>query len=208
MSVAPQPTLMFVPSGSLPIACTSAPSCSNARGASSEYAPFAQSTAIRRPGEVGAEVRERRGRGSASAAPDGVLDRALRATGGASSSASISSSASSVSLRPRAVEELHAVVLGRVVRGGDDDAEVERGERDRRRRQHAAEHRGPAGRDDAARERRLELDPGAARVAPDEDAPGAAPKRRRAPEPLDEVGRDELADDPAHAVGPEVAATP
>ncbi len=32
-SVAPQPTLMFVPSGSLPIAVTSAPSCSNACGA-------------------------------------------------------------------------------------------------------------------------------------------------------------------------------
>ena len=36
VSVAPQPTLMFVPSGSLPIACTSAPSRSNARGASPE----------------------------------------------------------------------------------------------------------------------------------------------------------------------------
>ena len=32
-SVAPQPTLMFVPSGSSPIAVTSAPSCSNACGA-------------------------------------------------------------------------------------------------------------------------------------------------------------------------------
>ena len=36
VSVAPQPTLMFVPSGSLPIACTVAPSRSNARGASPE----------------------------------------------------------------------------------------------------------------------------------------------------------------------------
>jgi hypothetical protein len=31
--VAPQPTLMFVPSASSPIASTSAPSCSNACGA-------------------------------------------------------------------------------------------------------------------------------------------------------------------------------
>ena len=48
-SVAPQPTLMFSPFGSSPIACTSAPQRSNASGARPEYAPFAQSTAIRKP---------------------------------------------------------------------------------------------------------------------------------------------------------------
>ena len=48
-SVAPQPTLMFEPSGSMPIACTSAPSSENERGASPENAPFAQSRPIRRP---------------------------------------------------------------------------------------------------------------------------------------------------------------
>ena len=51
-SVAPQPTLMFDPSGWSPIATTSAPSCSNAFGAIAEYAPFAQSTAELQAGEV------------------------------------------------------------------------------------------------------------------------------------------------------------
>ena len=49
------------------------------------------------------------------------------------------------------VEELHAVVLGRVVRRRDDDAEVEREQRDSRGRQDAAEDAVAAGGDDAAR---------------------------------------------------------
>jgi hypothetical protein len=40
---------MFVPSGSDPIAVTSAPSCSKALGATPVYAPFAQSTTTFRP---------------------------------------------------------------------------------------------------------------------------------------------------------------
>ena len=56
-----------------------------------------------------------------------------------------------------AVEELDAVVLGRVVRGGDDRAEIEAEQRDRRSRQHAGEDGAPAGGGDAARERLLEL---------------------------------------------------
>jgi len=48
-SVAPQPTLMFVPSGWSPIVVTLAPSSRKAFGAVCEYAPFAQSTAIRSP---------------------------------------------------------------------------------------------------------------------------------------------------------------
>jgi hypothetical protein len=40
---------MFSPFGESPIACTSAPHCSNACGARPEYAPFAQSTTMRRP---------------------------------------------------------------------------------------------------------------------------------------------------------------
>ena len=59
-------------------------------------------------------------------------------------------------LLPVAVEELDAVVLGRVVRRGDDDAEVEPEQRDRGRRQHPAEHRVAACGDDTARERILE----------------------------------------------------
>ena len=103
-----------------------------------------------------------------------------------------------------AVEELDAVVLGRVVRGRDDDAEVEREQRDGGRRQHAAEDAVAAGRDDAARERLLELDARGARVAADEDLRRARPERRRAAEPLDELGRQELAHDAADTIGAEV----
>ena len=106
----------------------------------------------------------------------------------------------------RRVEELDAVVLGRVVRRRDDDAEVEREQRDRGRRQHAAEDAVAAGGDDAARERLLELDAGRARVAADEHLRGAGPERRRAAEPLDELRREELAHDPANTVGAEVPA--
>src|SRR3954467_12667343 len=81
-----------------------------------------------------------------------------------------------------AVEDLDAVVLGRVVRGRASAAEAERHERSRARRQHAAEHRVPVRRRDPARERVLELGPGGARVAADEDAPAAGPERRPAPE--------------------------
>ena len=45
MSVAPHPTLMFVPSGALPIACTSAPQRSNALGARPEYVQAARELA-------------------------------------------------------------------------------------------------------------------------------------------------------------------
>ena len=77
-----------------------------------------------------------------------------------------------------AVEELDAVVLGRVVRRGDDDPEVERVERDRGRRQHAAEDAVAAGRDDAARERLLELDARARVSRPTKTAP---PRSRASP---------------------------
>ncbi len=43
------------------------------------------------------------------------------------------------------VEELDAVVLGRVVRGGDHGPEIEREQRDRGGRQDTREHRVPAG---------------------------------------------------------------
>src|SRR5581483_6953601 len=69
-----------------------------------------------------------------------------------------------------AVEELDAVVLRRVVRGRDDDAEIEPKEGDGRRRHDTREHRGAACRRDAARERLLELATRRARVAADEDA--------------------------------------
>ena len=103
------------------MAWTSAPSCSKARGASDENAPFAQSTPIRIPersepkrsttcpryvvGDAG-ELLDR-----AASRRDGVeerLDLLLVLVDELSASA----------------EDLDAVVLGRVVRRGDDDAEV------------------------------------------------------------------------------------
>ncbi len=107
-------------------------------------------------------------------------------------------------LAPAAVEELDAVVLGRVVRRGDDDSEVEPQQRHRRCRHDASDHRRSAGRGHAARKRLLELLAGATGVAADEDAPAARPERRGLAEPLEQLGRDELANDPADTVGAEV----
>ena len=106
------------------------------------------------------------------------------------------------------VEELDAVVLRRVVRRRDDDAEIEPEQRDRGSRHDAGEHRGAAGRDDAARERLLELLARAARVAADEDAPAARPERGRLAELLDELDRDELAHDAPDPVGAEISTSP
>src|SRR5207247_9628089 len=65
-------------------------------------------------------------------------------------------------LQPVAVEELDAVVLRRVVRGGDDRAEIEREQRDGRRWEHAGEHRVPTRSHDPTRESLLERGPGRA----------------------------------------------
>jgi hypothetical protein len=58
-------------------------------------------------------------------------------------------------LLPAAAEDLDAVVRGRIVRRRDDGAEVEGEQRDRGCREHAAENRVPARRDDAPGERFL-----------------------------------------------------
>ena len=108
-------------------------------------------------------------------------------------------------LSPVGLEELDAVVLGRVVRRGDDGPQVLGEKGDRRSRQDSTENRGSACRGDSARERGLELRPRPARVAPHEDAARAAPESRRLSEPLDEVGRQVLPDNTANPVGPEVA---
>ena len=104
-----------------------------------------------------------------------------------------------------AVEELDAVVLRRVVRGGDDGAEIEREQRDGRRRQDACEHGMTARRRDAGGEGALELAARGTRVAPDEHGPAARPERCGATKALDELGREVLADDSPYAVGAEVA---
>ena len=102
------------------------------------------------------------------------------------------------------VEELDPVVLGRVVRGGDDAAEVERLQRHGRSRQHPGDHAVAAGRDDTARERLLELDARLARIPADEDLLGAGPERGRPPETFDQLRRQELANDATHTIGAEV----
>ena len=127
--------------------------------------------------------------------------------GGVSSSASIASSSAIGELVTLGVEELDAVVLGRVVGGGEDDAEILRQQRDRGRRQHAADDRDPACRDDPLDDGLLERRAGAARVAADEDAPAARPGGRRTAEPLDEIEGERLADDAANAIGAEVSAS-
>jgi hypothetical protein len=90
----------------------------------------------------------------------------------------------------------------------DDEPEVLREKRDRRRRQHTREDGGSARLDDASRERLLELGPGAAGVSSDEDAAAARPERHGASEALDELRRERVADDAADAVGPEPASFP
>ena len=102
------------------------------------------------------------------------------------------------------VEELDAVVLGRVVRSGDDGAEIEREQRDGRRGQDACEHGMAARRGYARGEGALELAARGARVAPDEHRSAARPERRGAAEPLDELWSEILPDDSPYAVGAEV----
>jgi hypothetical protein len=103
-----------------------------------------------------------------------------------------------------AVEELDAVVLGRVVRGRDDGAEIEREQGHRGSREHAREHSIAARRDDAADERLLELHARGARVTPDEDAPASRPERRGTAEPLHELRGEVLSDHAPDTVGSEI----
>ena len=167
---APHPSLMFLPSGSALIACTSAPRRRSSAGARSDAAPFAQSTTTRRPVEpcIGrrhqvrevafAAVADRprvagpgRRRGQVG---HGRFDLVLDVVG---------------QLRTGRVEELDAVVLGRVVRGGDDHpargAELGHEEGDRRRRLHPGDVGVAAALPDALDERVLEPLAGGPRVA-------------------------------------------
>ena len=107
-------------------------------------------------------------------------------------------------LLPVAVEELDTVVLRRVVRGGDDAAEIECQQRDRRRREHSRDDGVSAGRRDPVCERRLELHAGGTRVAPDEDPSASGPQRCGPAEPLDELSRQVLADNATDTVRAEV----
>ncbi len=153
VSVAPQPMLMFVPSGVLPIACTRAPSRSNASGREIRVGPVRAVDHQLEAGQVGAEVlddvvdvRPRRRPARARSCP-------CRSAGGASSSALDLLLVLVGELPAPGLEELDAVVLGRVVRRRDHDPEVERAERDRAARKDPAEHGGRSGRGDPDRQR-------------------------------------------------------
>ena len=102
-------------------------------------------------------------------------------------------------------EDLDPVVLRRVVGGGDDHAEILGEQRDRRRGQDAGDECGSTRRRDSACDRVLELAPGSACVATDENAASAGPERGGLAHRLDQLGRDIDARDPADAVGSEVA---
>src|SRR5262249_48319565 len=102
------------------------------------------------------------------------------------------------------VEELHAVVLGRVVRRGDDDAEVLGQERNRGSRQNTREHGRAVCRNDSPCHRLLELGSRTASIAADQNAPATCPEGRGLADPLDEVRRELCAHHAAHPIGPEV----
>ena len=202
--MAPQPTLMFSPSGAFAIAVTSAPSRSNALGRDAAVGAVRAVDGDPEPAEIGAEAVEHVVEIALDRAVE-PLDRAsVRRSAGLVDSASISLLLGVGELAALAVEELDAVVLGRVVRRGDDRAEILREERDGRCRQHAAEHGDAAGGDDAARRAPPRAPARAARVAPDEHAPAARPGRRGPPEALDELRRQALPHHAANAVRSEV----
>ncbi len=171
-------------------------------GAIPEYAPFAQSTAIRSP------LRSEPNRSTTCSTYPvdcilGMLDAAATELRGIEQRLDLELLGVG-ELTALVVEDLDAVVLGRVVRRGDHEPEVLREQRDRGRRQHAREHGSSACGHDPADESVLQRQPGGARVAPDQHPAAPRPEGRGLPEPLDEVLGERLADDTAHAVGPEV----
>src|SRR6186713_3199209 len=101
-------------------------------------------------------------------------------------------------------EELHAVVFGRVVRRGDDDAEALCEKGDGGSRQYATEHRSATPRRNADGHGLFELRPGRARVAPDEHMSAPCPQRRGLRHALDEVRRQIVADDAPDTIRSEV----
>jgi hypothetical protein len=92
------------------------------------------------------------------------------------------------------------------VRGGDDAAEIERQQRDRRSREYTGDDGIAARRGNTACKCLLELDARGACVTADEDPAAAGPERGSAAETLDEVGGQVLADDATDTVRAEVLA--
>ena len=104
-----------------------------------------------------------------------------------------------------AVEDLDPVVLGRVVRGRDDEPEILREKRDGGCREHAREHGGTACLDDPAGQRSFEARAGIAGVTTHEHAAAATgPQRRGASQTLHELLGQGLADDATNPVRAEM----
>ena len=205
--MAPKPTLMFVPSGASPIEVTVAPSRSSTRRREAAHGAVRRVARDPQAGERNAEAARHE---VGVALPRAVVALSLGAAGrdGLVEERLDLELLGVGELAPVALEELDPVVLGRVVRGGDDRAAALGEQRDRRRRQHPGEPderssgRKPLG------ERRLERRAGAARVAADEHGRAGRPDRERMPEPANEIVGEVPPGDSAHAVGSEIAAGP
>ena len=176
--VEPTPSLMFRPFGSTPIASTRAPSSRSTSGAdlvgravravhrdahaAAGRSPWAPSSCRpRRSGSSASRVRT-----ALPSCSEGTVRN------GWSSAASIASSVASSSFSPCGREELDAVVVVRIVRGGDHDAAIgaqrARQVRDGRRRHRAHQLHVDAGGDQPGFQRGLEHVVGDARVLADD----------------------------------------
>ena len=204
--MAPQPALMFVPSGALPIACTLGAEPLERLGRELRVGAVRAVDHEPSPVEVGAEALDDVVDVARAGASAGLDLSPCRSAGGASSRLSISSSSASVSFRPPPVKNLTPLYSG-----GLCDAVMTTP------RSSAPSATAPLGRIPPSTAvapaeaiptatAAFELDARAAGVAPDEHALGAAPEHRGTPEPLDEIRGQELAGDAPNAVGPEVPA--
>ena len=102
------------------------------------------------------------------------------------------------------VEELDAVVLRRVVRRGDDDAEIQRQQRDRGVGRTPPRMQSPPTETTPRANASSSATPDARVSRPTKTFAAPVHMRSRTPEPLDELGREELAHDAADTVGAEV----
>ena len=123
-TVAPQPSLMFRPSGAQATVRTEAPRRRSKSGAGAEAAPLAPSTTRRSPSSApGRTVAPTPSRYVSSLAEASPAAAGGRPVGTATPRVAVMASCSpSVSLRPPGPEDLQAVVLVRIVRGRHHDA--------------------------------------------------------------------------------------
>ncbi len=203
---------MFRPSGLALISSTVAPSRSATIGATSNIAPLAQSSTMSSPcrqpagnsdtshptyssaNRASASVSLRRpgfGRSGCEQRVEPGLDRRLRGV---------------VQLQPAGGEQLHPVVLERVVRRGDHRRRQtmdHTGTGQRRRRQHPGRPHGRPCTGQAVREGALEVGAALSRVPPDDPRRRAEHLRRGAAEPRDERGGELGVRSTAHTIGAE-----